>query len=418
VAQTIMIDILITSKDAARLSQVVHVLGECGDYRTTRAADSPSLLLERGDSLDAFDVLIVDALSSHDAELPVVAQLCQKHKHLSCILVTPDASPDTLIAAMRAGFRDVLNWPLERRALGDALVRLEAQRLKTNTHTTEIVSFMSCKGGVGTSFIAANVADAIANVKKKRVLMIDLNQLFGDAAFLVTSETPPSTLPQLCSQIDRMDHAFFDASVLHVSDTFHILAGAGDPVKAAELKEDRLEWILGVASPRYDFVIFDLGQTINPISMLALDRSDQIHIVLQASMPNVRAGRRLQEILGSLGYAPERMRLLLNRYSRHEERARAALEQVLGTRPFQVIPDDAAAVADAINQGLPILRTTPKSGVSRSLQTLAGNIAGRAAKAGTERARSASLLARMFGRAKPPKLEMPLDQQGKHHVAS
>ena len=160
-----MIDILITSKDAARLSQVVHVLGECGDYRTTRAADSPSLLVERGDSLDAFDVLIVDATSMQDAELPVVAQLCQKHKHLACILLTPDASPETLIAAMRAGFRDVLNWPLERRALGDALVRLEAQRLKTNTHTTEIVSFVSCKGGVGTSFIAANIAEMIASTK-------------------------------------------------------------------------------------------------------------------------------------------------------------------------------------------------------------------------------------------------------------
>ena len=401
-----MIDILITSKDAAHLSQVVHVLGECGDYRTTRAADSPSLLVERGDSLDAFDVLIVDAASTQDAELPVVAQLCQKHKHLSCILLTPDASPETLIAAMRAGFRDVLNWPLERRALADALVRLEAQRLKTHTHTTEIVSFMSCKGGVGTSFIAANVADMIAGARQKRVLMIDLNQLFADAAFLVTGETPPSTLPQLCSQIDRMDVAFFDASVLHVSDTFHILAGAGDPVKAAEIKEDRLEWILGVAAPRYDFVIFDLGQTINPISMLALDRSDQIHIVLQATMPHVRAGRRLQEILGSLGYAAERTRLLLNRYSRHEERARAAMEQVLGMRPYQVIPDDVAAVSEAINQGVPVSKTGRKSGVSRSLQTLADNIAGGASNSGAERPKSESLFARMLGRHPAPNLEM------------
>jgi pilus assembly protein CpaE len=406
VAQTIMIDILITSKDAAHLSQVVHVLGECGDYRTTRAADSPSLLVERGDTLDAFDVLIVDATSIHDAELPVVAQLCQKHKHLSCILLTPDALPETLIAAMRAGFRDVLNWPLERRALGDALARLETHRLKTGTHTTEIVSFMSCKGGVGTSFIAANVAETIARARQKRVLMVDLNQLFADAAFLVTGETPPSTLPQLCSHIDRMDVAFFDASVLQVSNTFHILAGAGDPVKAAEIKEDRLEWILGVVAPRYDFVIFDLGQTINPISMLALDRSDQIHIVLQATMPHVRAGRRLQEILGSLGYAADRTRLLLNRYTRHEERARAALEQVLGMRPYQVIPDDVAAVSEAINQGVPISQTGHKSGVSRSLQTLAENIAGRVTTAGSERPTRASLIARMLGRHPAPKLGM------------
>ncbi|MFP3186506.1 MAG: hypothetical protein RXS25_38055, partial [Paraburkholderia sp.] len=59
-----------------------------------------------------------------------------------------------------------------------------------------------------------------------------------------------------------------------------------------------------------------------------------------------------------------------------------------------------------------------KSGVSRSLQTLAANIAGRAAAAVPERARGESLLARMLGRQAAPKLEMHLDQQGKHHVAS
>ncbi len=150
-----MIDILITSKDAARLSQVVRVLGECGNYRTTRVAGRPSSLVERGDSLDAFDVLIVDASSLETAELPVVGKLCHRRPQVTSILLIPDASPQTLIEAMRAGFRDVLNWPLERRALGDALVRLEAQRLKASTHTTEIVSFLSCKGGAGTSFIAS-----------------------------------------------------------------------------------------------------------------------------------------------------------------------------------------------------------------------------------------------------------------------
>ena len=400
-----MIDILTTSKDASRLAQVVRLVGECGNYRTTRAVGNLSQLVERGDSLDAFDVLIVDALSLQDADLPVVTDLCHRHGHLTCILLIPDASPETLIAAMRAGFRDVIHWPLDQRSLADALQRAESRRALRDAHETHIVSFMSCKGGTGTSFIASNVAHALSTTLQKRVLLIDLNQLFGDAAFLVTNETPPSTLPQMCGQIARMDSAFLDACLLHGNDRFDLLAGAGDPVKAADIKVETLEWILGVAVPRYDFVIFDLGQSINQLSILALDRSDEIHMVLQPSMPHVRAGRRLQEILASLGYSADRMRLLLNRYSRHGERARAAMEEVLGMQPYQVLPEDAAIVAAAMNEGVPVSQIARNSGVARGLQKLAQNIVNHgpaSARAGT---RGESLVTRFFGRNATPKLK-------------
>jgi pilus assembly protein CpaE len=110
-----------------------------------------------------------------------------------------------LIAAMRAGFRDVLAWPLDQRSLGDALVRAEGKRASRGAPETRTISFMSCKGGTGTTLIATNVAHAIAANWNKRVLLVDLNQLYGDAAFLVTNETPASTLPQMCAQIDRVD---------------------------------------------------------------------------------------------------------------------------------------------------------------------------------------------------------------------
>ena len=400
-----MIEILTTSKDAARLAQVVRLIGDCGNYRTTRAVGSPSLLLERGDSLDAFDVLIVDALSLADAELPVITDLCHRHKRMTCILLMQDTSPETLIAAMRAGIRDVLGWPLDQRSLVDALQRAEGRSALQGTHETQVISFMSCKGGTGTSFVASNVAQAISGVHNKRVLLVDLNQLFGDAAFLITSDTPPSTLPQVCGQIERMDSAFLETSLLHVSDTFHVLASAGDPVKAAEIKEERLEWMLGVAIPRYDFVIFDLGQTINSLSILALDRSDEIHVVLQPSMPHVRAGRRLQEIFVSLGYPPDRMRLVLNRNNKHGQRARAALEEVLGMQPHQVLPDEPEIVADAMNEGVPVSAISRNSGVARGLQKLAESLVRGQSAAGRGRERGEAGLGRFFGLQRTPKLK-------------
>jgi pilus assembly protein CpaE len=400
-----MIDILSISKDASRLAQIVRLISECGMYRTTKMLGTPTQLAQRGDSLESFDVLIVDALTLEDSELAVITQLSHRYERLTCILATPDASPHTLIAAMRAGFRDVLAWPVDQRSLGDALVRAEGKRASRGAPETRIKSFMSCKGGTGTTLIATNVAHAIAANWNKRVLLVDLNQLYGDAAFLVTNETPASTLPQMCAQIDRMDSAFFDASVMHVSDTFHVLSGAGDPVKAADINSERLEWILGIAIPRYDFVIIDLGQTINQISMLALDRSNEIHLVLQAGMPYVRAGRRLQEILASLGYPSDRIRLLLNRYSRHGERARDALEEVLGVLPYQVIPEEGGIVTDALNEGVPVSRIKRNSAVARALQQLADDIVKQIPAHARGHARSESRQPRFFGRSSAPKLK-------------
>jgi pilus assembly protein CpaE len=240
-------------------------------------------------------------------------------------------------------------------------------------------------------------------MRDKRVLLVDLNQQFGDAAFLVTDETPPSTLPQMCAQVERMDGAFFDASVLRLSDNFHVLAGAGDPVKSAEIREDGLEWILGVAAPRYDFVILDLGVAINRLSMIALDLSEQIHLVLHANMPHVRAARRLQEILVSLGYPVDRMRLILNRYARSGERARAALEEVLGLRAWQAIPEDESVVTEAINQGLPVSKLARNSSVARSLQRYASQIVETARPGNQAAARGEPLFARLLGRGAAPK---------------
>ena len=264
---------------------------------------------------------------------------------------------------------------------------------------------MSCKGGAGTSFAASNVAYEIAEGYKRRVLLVDLNQQFADAAFLVSDETPPSTLPQLCAQIERLDGAFLDASVAHVTPTFHVLAGAGDPVKAAEMREDALEWILGVAAPRYDFVIFDIGVSINPLSMIALDRSDQIQLVLQPAMPHVRAGRRLLEILVSLGYPTDQMRLVVNRMTRAGERSRTALEEVLGLHASSTIPDDADTVREALDLGHPVSRVARSAAVTRALQACAKQIVEGDVRTRHDASSSEPLMSRLFGRKATPKLK-------------
>ncbi|MBY4693525.1 AAA family ATPase [Burkholderia latens] len=400
-----MINILVAADDTARLTQIARMVTECGNYRVTRAHGRPSQIEHRTDGLDSFDILLIDGAVTDAAELSAIERICRVHPGLTGILVAADASPHVLLDAMRAGVRDVLQWPIDPAALARGLERAAAQSTRRDAEDTRFVSFMSCKGGTGTSFVASNVAYEIAEVYKRRVLLVDLNQQFADAAFLVSDETPPSTLPQLCAQIERLDGAFLDASVAHVTPTFHVLAGAGDPVKATEMREDALEWILGVAAPRYDFVIFDIGVSVNPLSVVALDRSDQIQLVLQPAMAHVRAGRRLMEILVSLGYPPDQVRLVVNRMTRAGDRTRAALEEVLGLRASCTIPDDADTVREALDLGHPVSCVARGATVARALQGCAKQIVEGDVRARPGASSSEPLMSRLFGRKATPKLK-------------
>ena len=107
-----MINILVASDDTGRLTQIARLVADCGNYRVTRAAGRPSQIEHRTDGLDAFDVLLVDGASVDATELSAIERMCRLHMGLTCLLVTSDASPHTLLDAMRAGVRDVLSLSL------------------------------------------------------------------------------------------------------------------------------------------------------------------------------------------------------------------------------------------------------------------------------------------------------------------
>ena len=202
------------------------------------------------------------------------------------------------------------------------------------------------------------------------MLLLDLDQQFGDAAFIVTDKTPPATLADICHQIDRLDAALLDACVTHAHPNLDVIAGAGDPVKGADVKAAHLERILDLAKPAYDVLVFDLGQAINPASIMVLDHSEVIHSVVQLELPYLRAGRQMMEIFRSLGYPPERMQVVLNQFGKHAPITIRTMEETLGARTAHTLPTDAKTAREAANQGVPVLQLAPNSAMSRAFQQM------------------------------------------------
>ena len=339
-------------------------------------------------------VVIIDATDPEIHEGDLLERLA-KHYQSSCfMLLTRDHPQDLLIRAMRAGVREVLQLPLVHRAFHEAMDRVAAAVGVNDMRDGKVLAFISCKGGSGATFISTNFAYALATLAEKKVLLIDLHGQFGDATLYVSDQKPAMTLSDVCSQIARIDGAFLDSCLVHVTPGFGILAAADDPTHAVDLKPEHMDTILRVARQHYDYIVLDVGRQIDAISLRALDNADLIHPVLQLALPDIRDGRRLLDIFRSLGYPVDQTRLIVNRYEKGGKLRLQDLQNALGADVMHTIPNDYAAATDSVNQGVPVLELSRSSAVARSLADLVELVTARRAPEVNK-----GLFDRLFGRA-------------------
>ena len=319
---------------------------------------------------DTPSLVIVDASEFEPSEAELLERLSKHYPGASFMLLTREHQQELLIRAMRAGVREVLQLPLVHRAFHEAMDRVDTTAGVAGMRDGKVLAFISCKGGSGATFLSTNFGYALATLADKKVLLIDLHGQFGDATLYVSDQKAAMTLSDVCSQIARLDAAFLESCLVHITPGFGILAAADDPAHAVDLKAEHMDAILRVARQHYDYIVLDVGRQIDAISLRALDSADAIYPVLQLGLPDIRDGRRLLDIFRSLGYPIENTRLIVNRYEKGGKLRLQDLQSALGTEVMHTVPNDYLAVTDSVNQGVPVLQLSRSAPVSRSLAEL------------------------------------------------
>ena len=201
---------------------------------------------------DAPDLIVVDITDVDAADGDLLERLTRHYAAAHFMLLTDNHHPDLLIRAMRAGVREVLQLPLDHRALHEAIDRVAASAGVAAPHDGKILAFIACKGGSGATFISTNFGYALATLADKKVLLIDLHRQFGDATLYVSDQKPAMTLSDVCQQIARIDGPFLESCLVHVAPGFGVLAAADDPgqtiiVANPDLQERELTKLAGWA---------------------------------------------------------------------------------------------------------------------------------------------------------------------------
>jgi pilus assembly protein CpaE len=125
-------------------------------------------------------------------------------------------------------------------------------------------------------------------------------------------------------------------------------------------------------------------------TLAAFENSDRILLLTDLSIPGIRAGQRIIELLMRVDIPTDRVELLLTVPGKSEVKVEDAT-RAIGKPPFVTIPRDELSATEAMNAGTP-LNGTRDSVLSQSVVDLASKLTGAGPKQ-----QSGPLLRRLLG---------------------
>lgn len=297
------------------------------------------------------------------------------------VLVTSASANAILSQALAAGIFDVVLLP----QLTDGIVFTikKAHSLAAGRPTGpsskesrglegKTVTLFSPKGGSGKTVLACNLAATFARHQKRKTLLLDLDLQFGDVAIMMGIE-PEKTIYDLVMARRELDPDALAGYVTVHQSGVHVLPAPMRPEDAELVTEERLAHLFAVAKETYDVTIVDTPPFFHGPVLSTLDRTDQLLLVGSMDVPAVKNIKLTMQTLDLLHYPKERRHLLLNKSGSKVGLKSSEVERALDFKVEFEVPVE-REVAVSVNRGVPLVLSSPRSGVSKALADIADKL--------------------------------------------
>jgi len=340
--------LLLHIKDESLRHEAIEALRRPGSQIDFDQSDSDwDALVERiGKSKP--DVLLLD-LSSVPSELNIaIRQLRHYAPRIKVIALHPSADPQIILSAMRAGVSEFLYPPLEE-TLGAAVERLSGSVDSDNAPVTrgKLIGFLSAKGGCGSTTLACHVASDLQSLTKKNVLLADLDLTSGLVGFLMKTPSSYSILDAI-KNLSRLDESLWKALIVEQRPGLSVIPAPASYSRWDHPDENQLRQVLQFMRTQHDWVVLDLGRSLNSIATAVVDEIDQLFLV---STLEVVALHGLKSIVHGLFEQGEKLQLVLNRTPKMMDISTQELEKILGRSIYAALPNDYMGLYQSYSSG-------------------------------------------------------------------
>jgi pilus assembly protein CpaE len=380
------IKVLIVEDDPEKRSTVLNILSNVEYITLTGEAGSAEEALEMLDRAIP-DVMLIGAYVPGDG-YKLAEKVTGSSPWVSIIMIEEDLREETMRKAIFAGAKDMLIYPFSPSKLVDSIYRtyqLERKKqvihrdktsvLKKKSQKGQVITVFSTKGGVGRTFIATNLAVSLAQHTREKVVLVDLDLDFGNAA-LALNIIPRYTITDVVNDIRNLDHDLMESYLIPHRSGIKVLAANAQPQMAEFINAEHIEIIIKVLQSFFDYVVVDMPARFYEAIDSAFQEADLLLLVTTQDVAAIRNIKACMVSLNSLNYPRQKIKLLLNRAESRSDIKTRDVETTLNYNLYAIIPEEHKLVSSSLNKGIPVVLLYPRAKISRSFLDLTRKISG------------------------------------------
>jgi pilus assembly protein CpaE len=339
--------------------EVVAIVEGFEDSWATLQETAPDVVVVATVGYSERALFFIDGAVKQRPERPVVV-LCEK-------------SPNGFVRRVfESGADDLVALPESPEHVGftlqKALARKQGAGVATGVALAPMICVLGPKGGTGKTLTSCNLAVSLAG-EGHRTALVDLDLQFGDVG-LALGLVPDKTIYDLVKSGGSLDGEKIDAYLAsHVSGV-QVLMAPTRPDQASAVTIEFLREVYAALRSTYDYVIVDTPPGFSPEVIASIDSSSQVCMVAMLDSLSLKNTKLGLETLELMGYAPDRVRLVLNRADSRVGIDRDEVVSIVGRAPDVFVPSD-RDIPLSVNEGTPIVLARGKSEAARAFHALA-----------------------------------------------
>lgn len=243
----------------------------------------------------------------------------------------------------------------------------------------KIIAVYGAKGGIGKTFIALNVAAALAKAADARVAVVDADLQFGEVAARLRLPVDRN-LSSLATLGGSVTWPAVRGVVYGHRSGLDAVVAPPQPWLAEHVSAELLVGLLSLLKDHYPYVVVDTHTSYDQKTLVTLDQADDILLVASQAPLARRNALSFMAVAKRLGYTGK-VRVVLNWFDGQQAPSIDRLEKELRTRLIATIRADLAGVAALERHGDPLLGGDGAGWAAQDVTTLADSIARLAAAA-------------------------------------
>jgi pilus assembly protein CpaE len=358
-----------TAVEAALAGEQVQVLGFVHGLEddANPLQDTPS------------DVLVVACGEPSEEAVAFIRGACDRRPGRPVVVLTGAAENGNVASVFEAGADDLVRLAEEdwygseelSAHLSFVLEKAVARKAGTPASTTDggrLICVLGPKGGIGKTLTASNLSASLAE-RGASVTVVDVDLQFGDVG-LALGLRPDRTIYDLARSAGSIDAEKLDAYLATHESGVRALLAPTRPDQAGAVTPDLLATVYPVLRSMSDYVIVDTPPGFTPEVITSIDSSSDVCVVGMLDSLSLKNTKLGLETLELMGYAEERMRLVLNRADSRVGITPADVAEIVGRTPDVLIPS-ARDITRSVNEGIPIVQAQPRSEAARAFRSLA-----------------------------------------------